>query len=363
MIYYKYKWNYHTVQHEWCHVINSNSASQAAKENWFLTHNKTYGNLAYVYKLFAIYFAIAYFIIASTVAAAIYMDFALIPFLLSSILSLLIVGVIAIFYSYLVKNTRNLNDIYLIHKESKIHSKLLLLWCISCSTMNIAFIIFQDVYIWLIGGTVMNFPLFAMVYISTYYLKTQQRNLAATPSRQRSRSNDMTTDDIVTDDKLIHEFMLHLSKEYSMEVLLAYIEFNQFQRYIAEQMNRNEIPTDIDFIKFPANIPQSEIIEGKKDEIVMIIDTDGDEDRFISRAKIKAHKLYVKYIKSGSEFEINISSSERNNLSNLLNNLAVLLACNVNLRDLIFLFDECKEQMKLLLSFSLSRFKDMNDKD
>ena len=82
---------------------------------------------------------------------------------------------------------------------------------------------------------------------------------------------------------------------------------------------------------------------------------------FVRSAKIKAHKLYNKYIAVGSEFEINISSNERNNLRNILSNLESLLSYNINITDLMKLFESCKNEMIALQSHSLYRFKYTNE--
>ena len=39
------------------------------------------------------------------------------------------------------------------------------------------------------------------------------------------------------------------------------------------------------------------------------------------------------------------------------NDLDVLLSCNVNLKDLLLMFEPCKKEMKILLRYSLQRFK------
>ena len=359
-IYYRYKWSYYAIELEWHYIINPKSASQESKNNWFLANNKTYGRLSYISRLFGLYFLIGFLIIDASCCWAIITEFELISSITASSFTVSIMGLAALFYVYLVRNTPYLNDIYQIHQECKIHSKLLLILCSCCGVMNATFIIFQSPYIYLVGGTTMNFPLFAMIYVSTHFLKKHQQKISKDTSvtRHTSISNDVTVEKVVCDDQMIHAFMVHLSKEYSMEILLSFIEFNQFQKYIRTQMERNgiEIPDGIELSEFPANVPKSQIVEGTADDIVMIIDSNKD-DTFIDNAKIKAHQLYQKYVKPGSEFEINISFQERNKLSNLLDKLDVLLSCNVNLTDLLSLFEECKGEMKLLLQWSLTRFK------
>ena len=209
----------------------------------------------------------------------------------------------------------------------------------------------------------MDFALFLMIYISTVCLsKSQSQSDKVLIDRMKvhnvSKSDIISIDMVLSSESSIHAFMIHLSKEYSMELLLSYIEITQFQQYIAEQMEPSQLKgAGIHLIVFPSNIPQSEIIECKEEFTIQAESEMDRDDIFINNAKIKSHKLYNKYIKSGSEFEVNIPSEERYKLSNMLDKLDLLLSYNMNLVDLLLLFEECKQEMKVLQTFSLSRFK------
>lgn len=141
-----------------------------------------------------------------------------------------------------------------------------------------------------------------------------------------------------------------------MEILLSFIEFTQFQQYLLDNMDvldDDEI-NNIKLFKFPSNIPMSSIINEnnmKQSDIEM------DGNTLLRECKIKAHKLYNKYIKINSEFEINISSSERDNLSNVLDDLNNLLKLNMNLRDLFLLFNSSKDEMYTLQTYSFCRYQ------
>ena len=78
-------------------------------------------------------------------------------------------------------------------------------------------------------------------------------------------------------------------------------------------------------------------------------------------AKMKAYKLYHKYIKVGSEFEINIPSRERLRLNDLLNDTEKVMSWNANKEDLLVLFEDCKKEMRVLQTFALARFKYDNE--
>ena len=157
-----------------------------------------------------------------------------------------------------------------------------------------------------------------------------------------------------------------------MEILLCYIELAQYQCFVQSHLNENEMyhteHTDIstvtvaDDIIVPSIVPLSAIIESIEN---VPNDIDGSEsdnmDVILYNAKIKAHKLFNKYVKCGSEYEINIQYEQRNELQTVLSDLDGLLKLNMSLKDLYSLFDDCKNEMVTLLTFSLTRFKETKE--
>merc|ERR1712157_257155 len=106
-------------------------------------------------------------------------------------------------------------------------------------------------------------------------------------------------------------------------------------------------------LKLPNNIPVS-----------MILDTESryeypkDNELNITDVKIKAHQIYNKYIKVGSEFEINISGIQRDEIAEIMDSVEVLLNNDdANVTKLFELFNECKLEMVQLLRSALNRFK------
>ena len=107
-------------------------------------------------------------------------------------------------------------------------------------------------------------------------------------------------------------------------VLIGVIEFTQYQNYIIttyvnissveeEGLDVNDL--NINLIEFPENIPTSAILSEIM-EIQIQLHGNGTSTSFddMYNLKKKAEKLYHKYIKTGSEFEINISWKQRNSL-------------------------------------------------
>ena len=149
LIYYKYKWTYYTMEYQWRYIINSKLCKTESDKNWFISNNSTYGNLWYIYKLFGIMNFIFYVIYASCVGSITYFEFDFIVVIIGCSIALPMFSMIAVFYLYLVRNTPSLDDCYKIHWESKIHSKLLLLWCIFLILANTAYIVSQNFHAYL----------------------------------------------------------------------------------------------------------------------------------------------------------------------------------------------------------------------
>ena len=86
---------------------------------------------------------------------------------------------------------------------------------------------------------------------------------------------------------------------------------------------------------------------------------DDDDLEFITSMKKKAYRLYIKYIKTSSEHEINISYELRLSYKNVLDNEQAWLE-NQDFNDLMKLrdmFDDCCVIMKRLITHSFVRFK------
>ena len=124
-----------------------------------------------------------------------------------------------------------------------------------------------------------------------------------------------------------------------MECLLSFIEINQFQNYIIDECDTYRQ------YDLPTNIPISSIISETS-----------DANDIISEIKTKSHKLYKKYIEQGCEFEVNISYIDRTSLCTILDDLTDLLNDNsIKICDIFKLFDIVKNEMIMLLQYSLIR--------
>ena len=141
---------------------------------------------------------------------------------------------------------------------------------------------------------------------------------------------------------------------------------------LKEYIDDTETLEKVFTFRFPENIPMTGLLEtvhSKSEEREMKECGDEDVDAvadqhlklILNDAKLKAYRIYERFIKEGSEFEINISSSQRKPLINLLDNLETLMKSNANIIDLFLLFEDAKSEMWHLLQFSLQRFQGESD--
>eukprot|EP01083_Nonionella_stella_P198833 729701_1 len=155
---------------------------------------------------------------------------------------------------------------------------------------------------------------------------------------------------------LLVKFMQHLIKEFSMECLLALIEFHQFRSHVMERFHlceETETTTSRVNIAFSENVPKSDIVYTQE-----LQDNEKDDDAYVL-CKLKACKLYHKYIKNGAEFEINISHRSRVGLTQLMANQEIWISEENGMKesDLATVFDGAMLEMITMLNFSLTRFK------
>ena len=130
----------------------------------------------------------------------------------------------------------------------------------------------------------------------------------------------------------------------------------QFQNYILNDAKDQVEQTTLDKLKFydiPANVPQSVFIsEARK------LHAKNSENTSIMEAKTISCGLYDKYVENDTVMEINISSELRGELKGLLADKQALMELeNVNLDDLLLLWEKPKQEMLTLLDYSFSRFK------
>eukprot|EP01084_Bolivina_argentea_P144088 252890_1 len=373
MIYFRYRWTYYTLQLEWQQLINPNIVKEKEQKNWYIRNYKRYGNVSYIYRMFGFLHFIAFigtvsFFITHTTQIMERAIFGCIFMFIPAIYHIIIVYKIPIFHDY-----------YFIHRESKLHGKLSIVLLISCVVSQM-FIFKNKPIAGLISILTIPYILFLMIYVSTFMVMSKNINQKDSDNisdaqRVRSHSMQISLDDILSDSKSLHLFMVHLTKEFSIELILSYIEFYQFQEFCLNEINSVKIIIHTDdkreimdtqphvetmHMNDLKNVPKSQIVHETCSSIKF--DLTNLHKQILADSKMKAHELYNKYIAQGSKFEINISDKMRKKLINILEDKDNLMnKININLADLVKLFEEPKNEMKMLLQYSYERFKDSEE--
>ena len=108
--------------------------------------------------------------------------------------------------------------------------------------------------------------------------------------------------------KTIHEFVIHLNSEFSIEVILAFIEFTQYLHFILKKypmiisLSWNNYRPLI----FCDNMPYSTIIKQRENNVNGIF--------------LIGLGLYQKYIKLGARYELMLSYRLREQLIDIFEN-------------------------------------------
>eukprot|EP01083_Nonionella_stella_P033121 90687_1 len=343
LIYWRYKWTRRVLQNQWQTLINGKQTF-----NFYIANNHKYGKTSYVSKIAALgiaFEAICFiaFLISTLTKQAILE-------LISGSISMIFALIAMIIYGIIICKIPSYNDTFHIHWESKLHGKLVFGLTIAMTVfLVIDMIIGMDRY--LVGGLL--FPLTSVVLcimscVSTFGVLNKNKAIIQ-HTNDTQFAYGCTVEAVLSDPQVLNVFMNHLAKEFSMECLLFYIELCQYERYLIQTNSDHSIKrvsvNRVRLIEFPSYIPASAIVQCREYETVE------------TAMKIKAHKLYKKYIESGTELEVNMSFDLRFRFSNLMNNLPQFLSYKVKTNDMLLLFDKAKAEMKTLMFYALNRFQ------
>ena len=145
-------------------------------------------------------------------------------------------------------------------------------------------------------------------------------------------------------------FMTYLSYEFSMENLLSFVEFVQFQKYAADTMGRASIQREedllCDMLILPDTVPLSEIVH------------DGN-----MCLKKKALLLYQKYIADGSIYMINIPFRVKQELRQIMDQYrmdideCIIEEDDIIDTDILMVFDDCCKKIQQIMNGTYGRYK------
>jgi len=188
--------------------------------------------------------------------------------------------------------------------------------------------------------------------------------IESTGIRDKQSRNSLV--DILRDIDMFESFMQHLAKEWSMELLLALVEFTQFQHQIKEY-GKDTNSKNMDFSSIQqalienTEIPSSYIVHHNNmadivEECNVTLTEQYDADDEMIQFKIRGCALYSKYI-IGNDLEINISYRDRNTLRAIMGDSNYFLQnVNMNHCELFSLFKDSISELEKLLKYSYTRF-------
>lgn len=209
-------------------------------------------------------------------------------------------------------------------------------------------------------------------------------------------------------------FMAHLSNEFSMELLLSFVELTQYKKAVLDKLglskndtmnvsistnctpNTSDQDADIEIIDEDQNIfrfhsdkekipkQQQKILDNPSIPLSFIVHSDieqvlknhrensrrqsfsysksnndepkhevanDERDKLLNEFQVRGFVLYCKYVDSSSEYQINISDEESKTLINKLN-----YRNKLNEHDLFTLYDKTLQELWQLLRHSYYRF-------
>ena len=180
---------------------------------------------------------------------------------------------------------------------------------------------------------------------------------------------NITLSSVLEHPKGFESFMRYLSTEFSIENLLALVEFIQFETVVYQIINRNESNQieeknveDLWGIKItlPSNVPLSYIIFNGQSMNELLDKLTGyeDDEKVVFKLKHICHALYKKYIANGSELEINIAYGTRKGLIGLVgDDMKLIDDENIDIFKLLTIYDVACGQIYNLMGDSYRRFK------
>ena len=361
LMYYDIQFSNSCSNLKWKTCICQKSESEdlsIQRDKWFIAHKKNLGNGSFMYK---VTLTIAIIVILINIIWSTLYLFEIVGNSYYVLLNILILICMLITIIVLRKRITFFDDNIYLYKEFRMISifwtVLLCLYMIAAVIRGVAdnWVAFFAFY------TVNTFSTFIMPFLSTFWVlkNIEVEEIMAhiipghTPDTPQSEKSLLR--EILSDDDTINLFMAHLINEFSMECLLSLIEFTQFRDYGMEMLKIDQEAVDAKTgstanITFAADVPKSDIVYG---DIAMVT-----MDDTLRGFKMKAYKLYRKYVMIGAEYEVNVSYRTRgildkhmNDYDNWVNNRD-----RISKDNLVTIFDDVMMEMTKYLEYSRARF-------
>eukprot|EP01084_Bolivina_argentea_P077668 140918_1 len=393
---YDLQWiNNSVADEQWRLIIQAQDEvliEQGRKLSFYLKYNSTFGRSSFCGKIFIPIFFIIYFLLIN-IPLLVTDDFTSdqsISSLLSRLTFIITFFILILLFIITPKKVAGNTDGFYIIKELKI------IFVFNLFIFIIAFIGFiygrfvyetridQRRYVYILIEESLYFAFeWLIVMFSTFYVlgKTGEIMQKYHLSRNRGKTNmkmikldkNVNTQlyQALQKDEVFEEFLKHLAAEFSLQTMLALIEFLQFQRYCHKYFIKNPIAyqtllpenetlsLESDQIRLPKDLPQSDIVFLNSESEVTL-----DLQDFFSRTQSKAYNLYEKYIAPGCELPVPFSDETRQKYIDKMRDLNVWLFESEdvkNLYDMMHFLDSSIKDIYQLLSASYSTFHNKAD--
>ena len=296
LIYYDFCFSHSCFNLKWKECISS-SMADLNEDRWFVLHRGDYGNANYIIKRVII---LCLCMVCGSLSTMYLFRFGIINIKLWHGFNAIMFGIILCVLLTLKRDWPTIGDSIYLFPEMKliaiiwINGLMLYVLCII-----VRFFIYNATTIMLIQlmGII---GIFSIPFPSTFWVLKQLKIDTLKPlDTMNSYKDVLSLDKILKEQRFFDGFMQHLIKEFCMENLLALIEFVQFREFMIDVFDIDEeilgnVATNFDY-EFPPDVPLSDIV----------FDVDGDQEKIDKHTwiRMKAHRLYTKYIRLSSEFE------------------------------------------------------------
>eukprot|EP01083_Nonionella_stella_P046685 124990_1 len=366
MMYYDIQFSNGCLNLKWKEHIRCDQPLTAS-EKWYIEHRPTYGNLSFLFKRVVICTCI---ISPASLTFVFMFEFGVTDMSYELFLNLIVfstvIGTLVYLSVYKIPNFQD--NIYLSQEAKAVAYTWIITWLIYATNQLITVFVGVHLINRLLIDLSSTVAIASCPFVSTYWVLKRiteselanaiNTNLTESQShshgddyRNRDGSVGMQIVDILQDKRLIDLFVQQMIKEFSVECVLSLIEFQQFKAFAMDKLkiNRADYATNEKsnaLITFPDGVPLSDIVYGEE-----------TESEPMATLKIKAHKLYLKYIADASEFEINISWRRRAHLHHLMGDYDQWMAQDIEAIELVSLFDAAEWSMLVMLIDARKRFR------
>ena len=307
-----------------------------AEKDWYLRNRGKWGNKRYISRLGLVYYIVVSTVFLITVLLMRFHRDNLYIVILAVLQFMIAMSLMGIPIYLYVKTPRNLQDRFLFHFEFS--------WTVVIAIVAALITITASTLLTLryriLGFTIINLKtmcqllpsLLSTLYISRKVSMMSEWNDGAstdsTPILKLKASSGTFREilqEILNDEQKCEAFINWMYREFCSEVILSFLEFVQFRKYIKEEIGKMYLSVDTDPYDFTLydGMPQSTIVYDpyRLDRTVLPSFHDVESGTSLTedtlmRCKQIGHSFFEKYIDYHAEHEINISGRLRDKYVN-----------------------------------------------